>query len=885
MKDSQPKAIYLKDYRCSDFLIDATQLRFQLYEDGARVTSRLSMRRNPDAQPFRNVLELNGIELTLEHVVLDGRELQHSEYQLSADILMIEGLPAKFELSIVTWILPQENTCLEGLYRTRNMFCTQCEAEGFRRITYYLDRPDVMSVFTTTIEADKARYPVLLSNGNPAEHGELGERHWVTWQDPFKKPCYLFALVAGNLQFVESYFATQSKRSVRLRIYVEPEDLDKCDHAMNSLQRAMKWDEEVYGREYDLDIFNIVAVSDFNMGAMENKGLNIFNSSCVLANSLTATDAAFQRVEAIVAHEYFHNWSGNRVTCRDWFQLSLKEGFTVFRDAEFSADMHSRIVKRIEDVVVLRSAQFAEDAGPMAHPVRPESYIEISNFYTLTVYEKGAEVVRMLHILLGARKFREGTDLYFARYDGQAVTTDDFVSCMEEVSGRDLTQFKRWYHQAGTPKVVVRDEYDEATETYMLHFAQSCPPSAGQPTKQPYLITVKVGLLGRDGQDLGFKSDDQSGTLQTEVVLELTEAQQSFRFRELVEKPTPSLFRGFSAPVKSAFPYTREQLRFLSVYDNDGFNRWDAGQNFAFSVIDDLVAAYQNQQPLKVDESYLAAFAEQLRDRHTEYPMLAKLISIPTIPMLAERSETIDVDAILCARETLVAALVSSNCGLLDKGYQSLSAKLADATLDVRSSHAMGLRACRNVCLYLLAQSNNEAAIGYAKQQLQAATNMTDELGAMQAIVCSANEIAAKDAVDYFHDKWRHDSLVMDSWFAQQAASFSYGTIDRIKRLTQHSLFSEKNPNKVRSVIGTFAGQNWRNFHQQDGSGYEFLKEWVLVLDNINPQIAARLVTPMTRWRKFSGVRKELIQQCLMQIKRRKNLSRDVYEVVMKSLK
>jgi len=885
MKDNQPQTIYLKDYSCPDFVIDETHLRFQLYEDGARVTSNLHLRRNPEADSFNNILSLDGLELQLEHVVLDGRELQANEYVLSGDGLVIENLPAQFQLSIVTWILPQENTCLEGLYRSNTMFCTQCEAEGFRRITYYLDRPDVMSVFTTTVEADKARYPVLLSNGNPIEEGDLGDRHWITWHDPFKKPCYLFALVAGDLQYVESWYQTQSRRDIRLRIYVAAHDLDKCDHAMDSLKRSMKWDEEVYGREYDLDIFNIVAVSDFNMGAMENKGLNIFNSSCVLANIETATDATFQRVEAIVAHEYFHNWSGNRVTCRDWFQLSLKEGFTVFRDAEFSADMHSRAVKRIEDVEVLRTAQFAEDAGPMAHPVRPDSYIEISNFYTLTVYEKGAEVVRMIHTLLGAETFRLGTDLYFSRHDGQAVTTDDFVLCMEEVSGRDLGQFKRWYSQAGTPRVNVNDEYDPATKTYTLHFQQKGLPSTGQVTKEPYVIPVKVGLLGADGKGKDFSLAADEEKLVAETVLELTQQQQSFHFYHVDEPPVPSLFRGFSAPVKANFPYTREQLRFLSVHDSDGFNRWDAGQNLALDILEELVSEYQADRLLAVDEIYLSAFATQLdQQQQIEYSMLAKLLAVPTISLLAERAEVIDIDAILAAREALMSALVAANESLLISNYQRMTEQLSRTGLDTRSSEAMGLRACRNACLSLLVQGDSEFAVNLAEVQLQQASNMTDELGAMQTLVNSSNEEAAKDAVDYFHDKWRQDSLVMDSWFGLQASSPVFGDLERIRRLTQHSLFSEKNPNKVRSVIGAFAGQNWKQFHQADGMGYQFLKEWVLILDNINPQIAARLVTPMTRWRKFAGERKQQLQECLTQIKRHSNLSKDVYEVVMKSL-
>ncbi len=882
MKESQPQAIRLKDYRAPDFLIDETHLRFELFEEGARVTSRLKMRRNPESKPFRNLLELDGQDLQLEHLVLDGKELEESEYRLTTEKLVLERLPAKFELQVVTWILPQENTCLEGLYRSHKMFCTQCEAEGFRRITYYLDRPDVMSKFTTTIEADKKAFPVLLSNGNPTDSGDLGPRHWATWEDPFKKPCYLFALVAGDLEFVESHYRTMSGRNVQLRIYLEPQDLEKCDHAMQSLKKSMAWDEQVYGREYDLDIFNIVAVSDFNMGAMENKGLNIFNSSCVLANSLTATDNAFQRVEAIVAHEYFHNWSGNRVTCRDWFQLSLKEGFTVFRDAEFSADMHSRAVKRIEDATVMRTAQFAEDAGPMSHPVRPETYIEISNFYTLTVYEKGAEVVRMLHTLLGADKFREGSDLYFARHDGQAVTTEDFVKCMEDVSGRDLSQFRRWYSQAGTPRLEITDTYDAERQEYRLEFKQSCPETPGQSTKLPFVIPIRLGLLAADGRSLAFQTDEHSST--TESVLELTEKTQTFAFGGVTEKPVPSLLRGFSAPVKADFPYTREQLCFLMAHDKDGFNRWDAGQQLALNVIDDLVEAMRDGRQVAVDPLYLSAFASVVEDTGDDYSMLAKMMVVPSLSLLAERAELIDIDALVQARELLINQLDEATESQLLTRYHRLGKLLQDSGLDLSSSKAMGIRAMRNGCLQLLAQAGNKKVVELAQLQVRQVANMTDELGATQALVQCGDESAASQAVEAFHDKWRQDSLVMDNWFSIQAGCASYGNLDRVKRLTRHSLFSERNPNKVRAVLGSFAGQNWKQFHQADGSGYLFLEEWVVKLDNINPQVAARLVIPLTRWKKFLGDRKELMRQALQRIHKRPNLSKDLYEVVMKSL-
>ncbi|OZG74006.1 aminopeptidase N [Hahella sp. CCB-MM4] len=873
MKESQPRTIYLKDYRPPNFIIDETHLRFQLYEDGARVTSHLHIRRNPEAVDFQNVLRLDGVELELQHLVLDGRELQSNEYQLDDEGITLERLPKAFVLNVVTWIKPQENTCLEGLYRSSSMFCTQCEAEGFRRITYYLDRPDVMSKFTTTIEAEKARYPVLLSNGNPIENGESEDRHWMTWEDPFKKPCYLFALVAGDLKYVESHYKTMSGRNVQLRIYVEPHDLEKCDHAMDSLKRSMKWDEEVYGREYDLDIFNIVAVSDFNMGAMENKGLNIFNSSCVLANPKTATDATFQRVEAIVAHEYFHNWSGNRVTCRDWFQLSLKEGFTVFRDSEFSADMHSHAVKRVEDVNLLRTAQFAEDGGPMAHSVRPDSYMEISNFYTLTVYEKGAEVVRMLHTLLGAEKFREGTDLYFERHDGQAVTTDDFVACMEEVSQRDLSQFRRWYTQSGTPRVSVTDEYDEERQQYRLTVKQSCPPTPGQDVKEPFHIPMKLGLVGDDGKDISIPHDNG--------VIEITDSEQSFDFQDIPSRPVPSLFRHFSAPVKIDYSYSRDQLRFLMSHDSDGFNRWDAGQRLATGVLNDMAEAARAGNQISVDQAYLEAFSSVLGDRGDDYPMLAKMMAVPTLSFLAEQSDTIYVDALVAAREGLQQRLVDEFETAIVERYQELAKSCDNAGTDSRS---MGTRSYKNALLMLLASGNGKMLDELAYEQFSKAENMTDELSALAALV-TANSPQATTALDSFYQRWHKDALVMESWFSVQAGSEAFGSLAKIEQLTGHPLFSEKNPNKVRSVVGVFAGQNWKQFHQADVSGYEFLADWILKLNKLNPQIASRLVTPLTRWKRFESSRSDAMKSSLERIAREPALSKDVYEVVSKSLK
>src|SRR6056297_2079517 len=640
MRTSQPQTIYLSDYKVPAYLVDTVDLRFELFEDGARVHSTLELRRNPESQEVAAPLELDGDSLKLESVALDGSELTAGEYEDRGDQLVMRSVPDQVKLTVVTWLEPQNNTRLEGLYKSSGMFCTQCEAEGFRCFTFFPDRPDVMARFLTRIEANKDAYPVLLSNGNDVEKGELENgRHFVTWEDPFPKPCYLFALVAGDLVEKRDTFATCSGRDIDLRMYVEPRNAEKCDHAMDSLKRSMRWDEEVYGREYDLDIFMIVAVDDFNMGAMENKGLNMFNSSCVLASQETATDMAFQRIEAIVAHEYFHNWSGNRVTCRDWFQLSLKEGFTVFRDAEFSADRGARDLKRIEDATLLRTAQFAEDAGPMAHPVRPDSFIEITNFYTLTVYEKGAAVVRMIHTLLGPARFRAGSDLYFERHDGQAVTCDDFVAAMEDSSGIDLTQFRRWYSQAGTPELAMRGEYDADARTFALHVAQSCPATPGQPDKLPLVIPLAMGLLGDagnlrlqlQGEPAGSETADN-----THRVLVVDAAEQSFLFTDVPEKPVPSLLRGFSAPVRVHYDFSREDLRDLMMRDGDGFARWDAGQQLMVQALDELQAQQREGRALALDPLLEAAVAGLLRDEQLEPAVAAAMLALPGENYLAE---------------------------------------------------------------------------------------------------------------------------------------------------------------------------------------------------------------------------------------------------------
>ncbi|MFC6668844.1 aminopeptidase N [Marinobacterium aestuariivivens] len=873
----QPRAIYLKDYQVPPFLIDTTELRFELGDDHTLVRSVLKMRRNPASPSRQAPLDLHGHEsLELCRLAISGQVLSPQDYRREGESLLIRAVPDEFTLECLTRIRPQDNTALEGLYRSDGMYCTQCEAEGFRRITFYLDRPDVMSVFTTTVEADARRYPVLLSNGNPVASGSLEDegRHWVTWQDPFPKPAYLFALVAGDLAHIERPFKTASGRDVTLRIYAESRDLDKLDHAMESLVKAMRWDEKVYGREYDLDIYMIVAVDFFNMGAMENKGLNIFNTSCVLASPETTTDAAFQRVEGVVAHEYFHNWSGNRVTCRDWFQLSLKEGFTVFRDAEFSADMNSRAVKRVEDVTLLRTAQFAEDAGPMAHPVRPASFIEISNFYTLTVYEKGAEVVRMIHTLLGPELFRKGSDLYFERHDGQAVTTDDFVRAMEEVSGRDLSQFRLWYDQAGTPRLHVSDDYDAAAQRYSLHVEQSCPATPDQAEKKPFHIPLAIGLLGPGGRDLPL-----AGGATTEV-LELTETKQTFVFEGVAERPVPSLLRGFSAPVKLQYPCSRDERVFLMSHDSDGFNRWDAGQALAVDILRELMDQYRAGRPMQLDCALIDAFAAVLDDEALDPAMVAKVLTLPSEAYLSELSDEIDVEAIHEARQFAKKALAQALSGRFERRYLAL----APAGVYAPDAVQVARRSLRNLCLSYLMALEQPAQLARARAQYDDADNMTDRQGALSLIAHSAFGAEADAVLEDFYRRFERETLVINQWLAIQASDPKPGALARVDALMKHEAFDIRNPNKVRSLISVFCNQNAVNFHAADGAGYDFLADRIIEMNRLNPQVASRLLTPLTRWRKYDAPRQALMQSALQRILDSGELSKDVYEVVSKSL-
>nr|WP_298143996.1 aminopeptidase N [uncultured Pseudomonas sp.] len=884
MRTEQPKMIYLKDYQAPDYLIDETHLTFELFEDHTLVHAQLVMRRNPAAGEGLPPLQLDGQQLELLSLALNDRELAPGDYQLSDSHLTLQPDSTSFVIDSSVRIHPESNTALEGLYKSGGMFCTQCEAEGFRKITYYLDRPDVMSKFTTTLSAEQHSYPVLLSNGNPIASGsEEGGRHWATWQDPFMKPAYLFALVAGDLWCVEDSFTTMSQRDVALRIYVEPENIDKCQHAMDSLKKSMRWDEEVYGREYDLDIFMIVAVNDFNMGAMENKGLNIFNSSCVLAKAETATDAAHQRVEAVVAHEYFHNWSGNRVTCRDWFQLSLKEGFTVFRDSEFSADMHSRTVKRIEDAAYLRTHQFAEDAGPMAHSVRPEAFIEISNFYTLTVYEKGAEVVRMIHTLVGVDGFRKGSDLYFQRHDGQAVTCDDFIKAMEDANAIDLSQFKRWYSQAGTPRLAVSEDYDAAAKTYRLTFKQSCPATPGQSEKLPFVIPVALGLLGAQGQALPLRLQGEASAGEASRVFSITEAEQLLTFVDVEERPLPSLLRGFSAPVKLSFPYSRDQLMFLMQHDDDGFNRWEAGQQLAVQVLQELIGQHQRGEALVLDQRLVTALRSVLENPTLDQAMVAEMLSLPGEGYLTEISEVADVEAIHAAREFARQQLAEALFEPLWQRYQANRQVSRDSAYVAEAAH-FARRSLQNIALSYLMLSGKPEVLAACLEQFEVCDNMTERLTALAVLVNSSFEEEKAKALASFADYFKDNPLVMDQWFSVQAANALPGALGRVQQLMQHPAFTLKNPNKVRALIGAFAGQNPVGFHQADGSGYRFLADQVIVLNALNPQIASRLLSPLTRWRKYDSARQALMRAELERILASGELSSDVYEVVSKSL-
>lgn len=851
---SEKTTIFLNDYRPPLFRVHDVALVIDIRDGYTLVESSLMMERQPHAGPQEH-LRLHGVGLELESLRIDGRELPASDFFREGEELVVSGAPAgRFTLETRVRIRPEENTALEGLYCSSGMYCTQCEAEGFRKITYYPDRPDVMSCFTTTIKAGKARFPVLLANGNLVAAGDCGDgRHFATWQDPFPKPSYLFAMVAGNLACRQDFFTTASGRRVDLRIYVEPRDLGKVDHAMESLKRAMRWDEQKYGREYDLDIFMIVAVSHFNMGAMENKGLNIFNTSCVLAHPATTTDGGFQRVESVVAHEYFHNWSGNRVTCRDWFQLSLKEGFTVFRDQQFSADMLSPSVQRIEDVNFLRAYQFAEDAGPLAHPVRPESFVEINNFYTATVYEKGAEIVRMLHTMLGTERFRAGTDLYFSRHDGQAVTVEDFVTALEDASGESLQAFLQWYRQPGTPVLAVSGAYDAGNRTYRLRLRQRQPDIPGFPVAQLLPVPVRVALLGRDGAELPLRLAEEAAAAGADRVLVLRDEEQEFVFADLPVAPVPSILRDFSAPVRVEQSLSPADKLFLLQHDGNGFNRWLIAQELLTQECLRLAADCAGGRHLQPQEGLLAALGHAVPVLAADDPALAaRLLQLPGLLQLMDAAPTPDPEALHAARQSIRHALA--------RRLEPWLLACADVPPEegyVYDAPHIGMRTLRNTALGLLVDLGVADYAALAVRRFEQAAHMTDENAALTLLV-HANSPLAPRCLESFAARWQHEALVMDQWFAIQASSPWPEAGEQVARLRSHPDFHRNNPNRVRALIGQFANNNPRAFHRADGSGYALLLEEVALMDAINPQIAARLLGTMSTWRRFDAGRQRL---------------------------
>jgi aminopeptidase N len=868
MRDPTPQITYLRDYSPPAFLVESVDLDVELHEDHARVRSTLSLKRNASAPEAPLVLDAE--ELEFESAVLDGKALSAGEYALDGVRLTVPRVPARFVLETACRIRPRDNTTLMGLYAAESGFFTQCEAEGFRRITYFVDRPDVMAKYTVTIHADRARYPVLLSNGNLVASGEeAGSRHWARWQDPFPKPSYLFAMVAAKLDRLDDEFVTRSGRRVRLAIYVDPGKLDQCGFAMQALKRAMKWDENVFGLEVDLDNYSIVAVGDFNMGAMENKGLNVFNTKYVLARPDIATDADYLAIDRVIAHEYFHNWTGNRVTCRDWFQLSLKEGLTVFRDQEFGADMYSRPVERIREVRGLRSGQFAEDAGPMAHPVRPSSYIEINNFYTSTVYEKGAEVVRMIRTLIGAAAFRRGMDLYFQRHDGQAVTCDDFVQAMADASNADLTQFKRWYDQAGTPVLDVASEYDAARESYALTVRQSCPPTPGQDSKLPFHIPLAVGLVAPDGWDMLAE-----GTR----VLSVKDPEQRFAFAARGARPVPSLARNFSAPVVVKYDYTEAELALLAAHDTDPFNRWEALQRLALRVLLGGTDAARSGQAYELAPAFVDAIARVLADASRDPAFAAEMLALPSESYIGEQMDTVDPDAIHAVRNEVRRRLA------LELKPELLAAYRGYAVAGPYSPDALsaGRRALRNAALGYLMELDEPSMRELCVEQLETAGNMTDAFAALSRLAnCTGPERAP--ALEGFYRKWKDEPLVVDKWLAAQSGSRLPTALSDTRRLMNHPAFNIRNPNKVYALIGAFRGNHVR-FHAGDGSGYAFVADQVIALDAINPQVAARMARGLDRWKKFDAGRQAHARAALERMRDAKGVSKGVLEIASRAL-
>ena len=880
MMRNETAPVRLRDYRVPDFLIDTTELDLKLDPVATRVSARLAMRRNPAADGSAPLI-LVGDELTLVSVAIDGTPLPAGSYEATTERLSIAEVPeGPFSLEIVTEIAPARNTKLMGLYRSGGNYCTQCEAEGFRRITYYLDRPDVLSVFTTRIDAAKAENPILLANGNLVDSGDVAgtDRHFAVWHDPFPKPAYLFAMVAGDLGVVTDTFTTMSGRNVDLRIYCEHGKEARCAYAMDALKRSMRWDETAFGREYDLDIFMIVAVSDFNMGAMENKGLNIFNDKYVLADPDTATDIDFAHVEGVIAHEYFHNWTGDRITCRDWFQLCLKEGLTVYRDQEFSSDMRSRAVKRIADVRTLQARQFPEDSGPLAHPVRPEIYHEINNFYTPTVYEKGAEVVRMLKTVLGADGFRAGMDLYFERHDGQAVTIEDFLAAFADATGADLGQFKLWYSQAGTPEVTAKGEYDARRKTFKLTLAQSCPPTPGQSAKQAMHIPVRFGLVGANGEDLAYQS--AKGAAIADDVIQLTEPSQTIVFSGVSSRPVPSLLRGFSAPVRLSIDLSSADLLFLLRADADPFNRWQAAQMLANRNLIAATTAIAKGRAIEFDNTFIDALGEVAENDALEPALRAQVLALPGEADIArEIGRDVDPDAIFAARNRLRFEIA----GRIGRQLADVADRLAVGGPYSPSASAAGRRALANTALDLMVGSRDPGAIERVVERFSSADNMTDRLAAL-SILTGAMVPERVPALAAFYERYRNDALVLDKWLSLEATTPAPETLDRVRALLRHPAFSLSNPNRIRALVGAFASANQTQFNRPDGAGYEFLADFALDLDGRNPQTAARLLVSFRSWRALEPGRRAHVEKALRRIGEAASLSPDTRDIITRTL-
>ncbi|MFW9766415.1 aminopeptidase N [Vibrio parahaemolyticus] len=862
-----PQAKYRKDYQAPSHTITDIDLTFDLYDNDTIVTALSKVVQKGES----TTLELDGEGLELRSVKVNGEDWAHHEVKEAS--LVLSDLPAEFELEIITKIDPEANTALEGLYKSGGAFCTQCEAEGFRRITYYLDRPDVLAKYTTKVIADKATYPYLLSNGNRIAQGEAENgRHWVQWQDPHPKPAYLFALVAGDFDVLRDKYTTMSGRNVDLEIFVDKGNLDRAGHAMTSLINSMKWDEERFGLEYDLDIYMIVAVDFFNMGAMENKGLNIFNSKFVLANDQTATDRDYLGIEAVIGHEYFHNWTGNRVTCRDWFQLSLKEGLTVFRDQEFSSDLGSRAVNRIDNVRIIRGPQFAEDASPMSHPIRPEKVIEMNNFYTLTVYEKGSEVIRMYHTLLGEEGFQKGMKLYFERHDGTAATCEDFVSAMEDATGVDLKQFRLWYSQSGTPTLRVNSEYNAEAKTYALTVEQFTEATQDQAEKQALHIPFDIELYDSKGQVIPLIINGES----VHNVLDIKQDKQTFVFENVVEQPVPSLLREFSAPVKLEYDYSDAELIFLMKHATNDFARWDASQMLLAKYIRQNVNNVQTGSEVQLSEDLIDAFRGVLLDENLEPAFIAQVFSLPSINEITGWYKQIDVDAVDTVLNSITVSLSAALEDELSATYHTL--KQAEYTID---HAAIGKRALRNQCLQFLAHTDKGNTL--VKAQYEAANNMTDTIAAMSAANSAQLECREELMADY-SDKWKHDGLVMDKWFALQGTNPAEDALEKVKATMNHEAFSLKNPNRTRSLIGSFLAANPVRFHDKSGSGYQFAGEILRQLNDSNPQVASRMIDPLLKFRKYDEARQAMIRAELEKLKAMDNLAKDLFEKVTKAL-